>query len=93
VKKQATSQPSRTDWDRVDRLADEGIDFSDLPEIPPEKFARALIRKGLRPAARKSQITLRVDSDVLDWFRAKGAGYQSQMNAVLRAYKEAHQKP
>jgi uncharacterized protein (DUF4415 family) len=73
-------------------MVDEDIDFSDLPEIPPEKFAQALVRKGLRPAMRKAQITLRVDSDVLDWFRAKGAGYQSQMNAVLRAYKEAHEK-
>lgn len=73
-------------------MADEDIDVSDLPEIPPERFARALVRKGLRPAMRKSQITLRVDSDVLDWFRAKGAGYQSQINAVLRAYKEAHEK-
>lgn len=73
-------------------MADEDIDLSDLPEIPPERFARALVRKGLRPATRKSQITLRVDSEVLDWFRAKGAGYQSQMNAVLRAYKEAHEK-
>jgi uncharacterized protein (DUF4415 family) len=74
-------------------MADEDIDFSDLPEIPPEKFARALVRKGLQPATRKSQITLRIDSDVLEWFRAKGSGYQSQMNAVLRAYKEAHEKP
>ena len=72
-------------------MRDEDIDFSDLPEIPPEKFAHALVRKGLKPIARKSQITLRIDADVLEWFRAKGTGYQSQMNAVLKAYKEAHQ--
>lgn len=71
-------------------MRDEDIDLSDLPEIPPEAFARALIRKGLKPVARKSQITLRIDTDVLEWFRAKGIGYQSQMNAVLKAYKEAH---
>ncbi|HEX7182237.1 MAG TPA: BrnA antitoxin family protein [Thermoanaerobaculia bacterium] len=74
-------------------MRDEDIDFSDLPEIPPEMFARAIVRKGLKPAARKSQITLRIDSDVLEWFRGKGSGYQSQMNAILRAYKEAHEKP
>jgi uncharacterized protein (DUF4415 family) len=73
-------------------MRDEYIDFSDLPEIPPEAFAHAIVRKGLRPAARKSQITLRIDSDVLEWFRARGGRYQSQMNAVLRAYKEAHEK-
>jgi uncharacterized protein (DUF4415 family) len=71
-------------------MKDENIDLSDLPEIPPEKFARAMVRKGLQPVARKAQITLRVDADVLEWFREKGAGYQSRMNAVLRAYKQAH---
>ena len=73
-------------------MKDEEIDLSDLPEIPPEKFARAVVRKGLQPVARKAQITLRVDADVLEWFRKKGAGYQSRMNAVLRAYKQAHER-
>ena len=73
-------------------MNDEDIDFSDIPPIPPEMFARAILRKGLKPVGKKSQITLRIDSDVLEWFRAKGTGYQSQMNAILRAYKEAHEK-
>jgi uncharacterized protein (DUF4415 family) len=73
-------------------MRDRDIDLSDIPEIPPEKFAQAIVRKGLKPVNRKSQITLRIDSEVLDWFRARGAGYQSQMNAILRAYKEAHEK-
>jgi uncharacterized protein (DUF4415 family) len=73
-------------------MKDEDIDLSDLPEIPPEKFAQALVRRGLKPVVRKSQITLRIDADVLEWFREKGTGYQSQMNAVLRAYKDAHEK-
>ena len=73
-------------------MRDEDIDFSDIPEISPEKFAQGIVRKGLKPVNRKSQITLRIDSEVLDWFRARGSGYQSQMNAVLRAYKEAHDK-
>lgn len=73
-------------------MRDEDIDFSDIPEMTPEMFARAIVRKGLKPVTRKSQITLRIDSEVLDWFRARGSGYQSQMNAVLRAYKEAHEK-
>jgi uncharacterized protein (DUF4415 family) len=90
VKNRATSPQSQSDWDRVDRMKDEEIDLSDLPEIPPEAFARAIVRKGLQPVERKAQITLRVDADVLEWFRKKGAGYQSRMNAVLRAYKQAH---
>lgn len=73
-------------------MKDEDIDLSDIPEIPPEKFARAIVRKGLQPVARKAQITLRLDADVLEWFREKGTGYQSRMNAVLRAYKQAHER-
>jgi uncharacterized protein (DUF4415 family) len=73
-------------------MTDEEIDFSDLPEVPPERFAQAIVRDGLKPVARKAQITLRIDSEVLEWFRAKGSGYQSQINAILRAYKEAHDR-
>jgi uncharacterized protein (DUF4415 family) len=76
----------------VERTKDEQIDLSDQPEIPPEAFARALVRRGLQPVLRKAQITLRIDADVLEWFREKGAGYQSRMNAVLRAYKQAHER-
>lgn len=72
-------------------MRDEDNDF-DAPEMTPEMFARAILRKGLKPVTRKSQITLRIDAEVLDWFRAKGTGYQSQINAVLRAYKEVHEK-
>ncbi|MDN5872217.1 MAG: BrnA antitoxin family protein [Nitrococcus sp.] len=53
-------------------------------------FARAAARRGLQPAERKQQVTLRVDSDVLRWFRAQGRGYQSRINALLRAYVQAH---
>jgi uncharacterized protein (DUF4415 family) len=88
----SSSPLSQTDWARVDAMTDDDIDLSDAPEMTPEKFARAIVRKGLKPVARKSQITLRVDSDVLEWFRAGGTGYQSHMNAVLRAYKEAREK-
>jgi uncharacterized protein (DUF4415 family) len=38
----------------------------------------------------KEQITLRLDADVLRWFRALGKGYQSQINQLLRAYMDAH---
>ena len=41
------------------------------------------------PEDRKEQIALRVDKDVLDWYRAQGAGWQTRMNAVLKAYRDA----
>jgi uncharacterized protein (DUF4415 family) len=90
MKKAATSKKSRTDWKRVDGLKDEDIDLSDVPEVSPAMFARAIVRRGLKPASRKAQLTLRVDSDVLDWFRRQGQGYQTKINALLRAYMEAH---
>ncbi len=70
---------------------DSEIDLSDLPEIVPEKFAKAVVRKGLKPVSKKAQITLRIDSDVLEWFKGTGKGYQTRINTLLRAYMEESQ--
>ncbi len=86
-----TSRKSLTDWERLDAMQDEDIDLSDAPEITPEMFAKAIVRRGLKPAPKKQQLTIRVDSDVLEWFRGQGRGYQTKINALLRAYMEAHQ--
>ena len=86
-----TSNKLQTDWQKLDDLTDEEIDFSDTPEITPQMFAKAVVRRGLTPPPSKQQVTLRIDSDVLDWFREQGRGYQTQINTLLRAYMEAHQ--
>lgn len=86
----ATSNKSQTDWDRLENLTDEEIDFSDVEEITPELFAQAVVRRGLKPVSKKEQITLRVDSDVLRWFKSQGKGYQTRINNLLRAYMNAH---
>jgi uncharacterized protein (DUF4415 family) len=91
MKKKHTSQKSQTDWDRVDKLRDNDIDFSDTPEVTPEMFAKAVLREGLKPVVRKTQITLRIDEDVLTWFKNQGRGYQTRINSLLKAYKEANQ--
>ena len=90
MKKKSTSLTSRTDWAHIDALQDKDIDLSDIPEITPEMFARAVVRRGVKVPPRKSLLTLRVDSDVLEWFKARGRGYQTQINALLRAYMDAH---
>ena len=90
MKKQPTTEKSLTDWKRVDAQTDADIDLRENPEISPEMFARGIVRKGLKPVAPKEQLTLRVDSDVLNWFRQQGRGYQTQINALLRAYMDAH---
>jgi uncharacterized protein (DUF4415 family) len=58
--------------------------------LPPETFARAMAQQGLNVAPKKTLLSLRIDSDVIEWFRSQGAGYQSRINALLRAYMEAH---
>jgi len=72
----------------VDALKDGKIDLSDTPELTPEMFARAVVRRGLKPVPRKEQLTIRVDSDVLEWYRRQGRGYQTRINALLRAYMQ-----
>ena len=88
MKKRVTSRKSRTDWKRVDALKDGKIDFSDVPELTPEMFARAVVRRGLKQVVRKKLLTLRIDSDVVEWYRSQGLGYQTRINALLRAYME-----
>jgi uncharacterized protein (DUF4415 family) len=76
---------------RLDAMTDKDIDYSEAPPLAPEMFAKAIVRKGLKPVTRKAQITLRVDTEVLEWFKRQGKGYQTQINAILKAYKEAHE--
>jgi len=91
MSKESTLKESLTDWKRLDALQDEDIDLSDAAEITPEMFAKAVVRRGLKPPPSKQQITIRIDDDVLKWFRAQGEGYQTRINSLLRAYMEAHQ--
>lgn len=65
-------------------IRDEDIDFSDIPELDEEFFKNA--RLVLPSGAAKRAVSLRVDADVLNWFKAQGAGHLTRMNAVLRAY-------
>ena len=90
MKKPTTSRKSQTDWKRVETLRDDKIDFSDIAELTPEMFARAVVRRGLKPVPRKAQLTIRVDRDVLEWYRKQGPGYQTRINALLRAYMQAN---
>ena len=73
-------------------MGDSDIDLSDSPELTPELFAKAVVRRGLKPVSRKSQLTLRLDSDVLTWFKSQGRGYQTRINTLLRAYMDAHRQ-
>lgn len=77
---------SRTDTKRLDAMRDEDIDVSDIPELGAAFWAQV---KLLKPAE-KEIISLRVDKETANWFRAQGAGYQAYMNAVLKSFVASH---
>ena len=70
-------------------LRDEDIDLSDIPEATGGGWRRV---SDLVPAENKQQITLRLDADVIQFFRATGRRYQSRINAALREYVNAQKK-
>jgi uncharacterized protein (DUF4415 family) len=92
MKRSPISRKSKTDLKRLDAMKDEDIDFSEIPEITPEMFARGIVRRGLKPIPPKKQLTLRMDSDVIEWFKKQGRGYQTKINSLLRAYMEEHRR-
>lgn len=89
MSKNTTFNASQTDWERLEDMPDEQIDLSDIPELPPALFAEAIVKRGLKARSNKAQLTIRVDQDVLMWFKSQGRGYQTRINALLRAYMEA----
>ncbi|MEO5953312.1 MAG: BrnA antitoxin family protein [Chloroflexia bacterium] len=90
MKKSSSSRTSKTDWPRVRAQTDKNVKItSEHPETDVKHIIRGIARRGLKPIPPKASIALRVDADVLEWFRTQGPGYQTRMNAVLRAFKEA----
>jgi uncharacterized protein (DUF4415 family) len=93
MKRVCSSRKSASDLKRLATLKDSEIVIDDdAPAWTPEMFARAVVKRGLVAAPTKTLLSLRVDSDVVEWFRAQGRGYQSRMNALLRAYMDAHRQ-
>ena len=91
---QANKMKGLTDWDRVRALTDEDIERA-VADDPDQSFwteeewarARVVFPEG------KAPVTLRLDKDILAWFRSQGRGYQTRINAVLRAFVEAQKRP
>ena len=88
------SVKGKTDWTALKAMPDSKIRFTkDAPRTSPEDWAAAIAHRGLPLPVKKEQIALRVDADVIQWFRAQGAGWQTRMNAVLKAYCKALAQP
>ena len=81
-----TKTSSETDWERVDSLTDEEIDTSDIAPLTDSFFARAQLRLPEKSVA----VTIHLDPQVFEWFKAQGDGYEDRMNAALRIYAESH---
>ena len=77
---------SKTDWKRLSEMQDKDIDTSDISELDDDFFANA---KVVLPP--KKSVTMRLDADVLEWFKSEGQGYQTRINQLLRKYMEAQQ--
>lgn len=90
MNKRSTSRTSKTDWARVRAMSDRDIVLSaEHPEASVRHVVRGIVRRGLKPVPPKASISLRLDADVLEWLKAQGPGYQTRINAILRAFKEA----
>jgi uncharacterized protein (DUF4415 family) len=89
---EATRLKGKTDYVRLDAMTDEEIAEAVVedPDAAPLDIDWTKARLVLPPG--KENVTLRIDRDVLEWFRATGKGFHTRMNAVLRAYMEAHQQ-
>ncbi|HEY1283668.1 MAG TPA: BrnA antitoxin family protein [Steroidobacteraceae bacterium] len=78
-------------WKRLKDMPDSAVHYTkDSPRTTAADWADAIAHRGLPELFRKLPIAIRVDEDVLEWFKAQGPGYQTRMNAVLREYRNAH---
>lgn len=81
----------------LSKMSDADIDYSDIPPLDEKFWQNAIRNPFLRPV--KKQLTLRLDADILDWFKrhadtseGKAKGYQTRINRALREYVTAQQK-
>ncbi|MBO9124699.1 MULTISPECIES: BrnA antitoxin family protein [unclassified Rhizobium] len=86
TKTRSLTEVQQAELDALDALADEAIDTSDIPEITDDRWA--LARKGQLYRPVKQSVTIRLDADILEWFKshAQGRGYQTEINTALRRY-------
>jgi len=88
MKPDASKKKSKTDWDKSNSMSDSEINYSAIPELDESFFKNGK----LRMPKTKPRISIRLDRDVLEWFKSHGVGYQTRINAVLRMYMEAHKQ-
>ena len=83
-----------TDWARIDAMTEAELESviasdPDSADIPRDWYKHATHRY---PEALRKEVRLRLDPDLLTWFKRQGPGYQARINAALRAVVEAHER-
>lgn len=74
-----------TDWEKLESITDEDIDFSDCPEITPEMAKNAVIRRGLK-SPEKQSLTLFLDAEIVNWYKQNEVDHQTEINHLLKEY-------
>ncbi len=76
---------SKTNWNKLSKMKDSEIDTSDIPKLDAEFFRTAKI---IMPKPKK-MVSIRLDEDILSWFKRQGRGYQTKINQILKMYIKA----
>lgn len=79
-----SSNTSRTNWEALEAMSDEEIDYSDIPPLTEEFFAKATLRV---PAAQARNL-VQIDPDIMFWFQSQDTEYKTLINSILRRYIE-----
>ena len=90
-----SEQQDLTDWNRIDAMTDEDIvkAVAGDPDsrLLDENDFKKMRRRGAQKAPKKQSTTIRLDSEIIDFFKSKGKGWQTEINDVLQRYVNAHQ--
>jgi uncharacterized protein (DUF4415 family) len=91
IRRKIVRGESKSDWKRVDATSRADVErLADRDEGPLPADWESTVFVGLPPA--KQDIHIRLDGDILEWFKARGRGYQTRINAVLRAFVQTRQR-
>jgi uncharacterized protein (DUF4415 family) len=91
IRRKVARGESKTDWKRVKAMSRTEVErraYRDEGPLPDDWESKVIV--GLPPA--KQDIHIRLDGDILEWFKARGRGYQTRINAVLRAFVQARER-
>jgi uncharacterized protein (DUF4415 family) len=91
IKAKVARGEDRTSWKRADRVTGAKLEASIRSDVDEARDEADWTRTIVGIPARKDHINIRVDHDVLEWFRSNGKGYQTLMNSVLRAFVQTRQ--